>query len=201
MLCGGIEGDPSTKPPAQPTSQAFLLPSSLAAQSRGALLLQMLSGSSLLDLPPAPPTNTHTRVPLQSFLPEMELRVPTSPASLTFIVLLGGDTEETQDVYCGISPTWWRAPVHCGRVRQAAGRVWGLPAPLPGRPHTALQPCAFNLNSSRGPMSEGRARGVGSGTSGQPGPYTVSLGLPAGLSGRVQASAQPACTCGSQAWT
>lgn len=104
--------------------------------------------------PPAHP-------PPEPLFPEVGLHVPTSLASLTFLVLLGGDAEEAQDVYCGVCPAWRRASVYCGCVREVAGWVWGLPAPLPGRPHTSLQPCAFHLNSSpMAPCLRVEARGV-----------------------------------------
>lgn len=104
---------------------------------------------------------------------------PTHP--LTFIVLPGGDTEEAQDVYRGICPAWRRAPMHCGRVRKVAGRVGGLPALLPGRPHTTMKSHAFNLNSfPKAPCLRARAKGWGSDTWGQPGPHTVSLGAARG---------------------
>lgn len=61
--------------------------------------------------PPAHP-------PPEPLSPEIGLHVPTSLASLTFIVLPGGDAEEAQDVYCGVCPAWRRASVHCGCVRE-----------------------------------------------------------------------------------
>lgn len=138
-----------------PTSQALPFPSSLALQS-------MVPSYSRGYLAPVfwahhPPDHP----PPEPLSPEVGLHVLTSLASLTFIVLPGGDAEEAQDVYCGVCPAWRRASVHCGCVREVAGWVWGLPAPLPGRPHTSLQPCAFHLISSpMAPHLRAGARGV-----------------------------------------
>lgn len=195
MYSDGVQGYPPIQAPDRPTPQVFIL-SSLKSQSTGALLLQRLPGTSV-GLTPHPP------ISLWYLLPKAGLQhVPTSLASLTFIVFLGGDAKEAQDVYCGICSAWWRASVHCGRVRRWWTRHGGCQLCCQ-EDHAllTLQPLISNLSSSPaatclrlGP------EGWGSSVWGQPGPHSTipfPCGPPTGLSGRVQASAHPACAGGS----
>lgn len=175
MYSDGVQDYPPIQAPARPTSRAFIL-SSLKLQSTGALLLQRLPGTSLLGSPPTP----HPPISLWSLLPEAGLQhVPTSLASLTFIVFLGGDAEEAQDVYCGICSAWWRAPVHCGRVRRWWTGHGGCQ--LCARRSCTAHSAASHLQSKFLPcshMSEAGARGVGlqcMGTARATFYYTISL--------------------------
>lgn len=111
-------GRPSQPP--HPAHSSGLPSLHLALQSRGALLLQRLPGTSALNsLSP-----TDTPLPLVSGASCLRLgwvTCSTLLASLTFVVLPGGNPEEAQDVYSGICAAWRRTPVHCGCVREAAG--------------------------------------------------------------------------------
>lgn len=127
-MCSDSQGSTSTQcsemasQPASYVAHSSGLPSlHLVQQSSGASYSRgYLAPASVLSSPFSP----HTYICPPPWAPLARgwagPHVPISLASLTF-VLPGGDSEEAQDVYCGICPAWRRAPVHCGCVREAAG--------------------------------------------------------------------------------